>query len=52
MSEQLELLYDIRDLLTRQRGPGNKQQAIERLARAIEIQERLEGVTDEREKNG
>ena len=50
MSEQLELLYEIHDLLTRQRAPGNKQQAIERLARAIEIRERLEGAEVERPK--
>ena len=50
MSEQLDLLYDIHDLLTRQHAPGNKQRAIERPARAIEIQEQAEGVTVERPK--
>ena len=50
MSEQLDLLYEIHDLLTRARAPGNKQQAIERPARAIEIQEQAEGVTVERPK--
>ena len=50
MSEQLELLYEIHDLLTRQRAPGNKQKAIERLARVIKIQERLEGAEVERPK--
>ena len=50
MSEQLDLLYDIHDLLTRARAPGQKQRAIERLARVIEIQERLEGAEVERPK--
>ena len=50
MSEQLDLLYEIHDLLTRQQAAGNKQQAIERLARVIEIQERLEGAEVERPK--
>ena len=50
MSEQLDLLYEVRDLLARQRAAGNKQQAIERLARVIKIQERLEGAEVERPK--
>ena len=50
MSEQLDLLYEIHDLLTRQQAAGNKQQAIERLARVIKIQERLEGAEVERPK--
>ena len=48
MSEQLDLLYEVHDLLTRH--PGNKQRAIERLARAIEIQEQAEGAKVERPK--
>jgi len=50
MSEQLELLYEIRDLLTGARAPGQKQRAIERLARVIEIQEQAEGAKVERPK--
>jgi hypothetical protein len=50
MSEQLELLHEVLDLLTRARAPGNKQKALGRLTRIIEIQERAEGVHAERQK--
>ena len=50
MSEVLDLLYEIRDLMTGPRQYGNKQKAVKRLARAIEIQEEKEGVVVERPK--
>ena len=48
MSETLDSLYEIRDLLTGPRQYGNKQKAVKRLSRAIEIQEAAEGVVVKR----